>query len=458
MKTANFKRITSIIVSVALFFTYACALGPIRSYAATLEQQKAAYNSKIQSAESEIAKLRAEKAPQQAIANKLQSQLSDLTSQSYVIQCQRDQVDKQVTSLTADIKSLSNQITKTENNLKDMNDSIDETVDVFCQRLRTNYMNGPTSYLDVLLNSKDISSMLNQLELMKRVTDSDQKIVDKLNNDIEKAEKLKVKLSRDKNEAEVKKTELGAKKVELDNSKAEYDKLIASAEAKATEVNRILYGYNAKIEALNDSVEAYRGAEAKIDKAIKAAELQRQREAAAAAAAAAAATKKQTTGGSSSGSSGSSSSSGSTSYVTPTYSSGSISSSGWMWPVPAGYISSYYGYRSDPATGASKFHGGLDIAAPCNSNILAAKSGTVASVNYGNTGYGNYIMLSHGDGSYTLYGHCLANFPVSTGQAVSQGQVIAHVGTSGYSTGYHCHFEVRDGSGNRLNPLNYVHK
>ncbi|MCQ2479116.1 MAG: peptidoglycan DD-metalloendopeptidase family protein [Clostridia bacterium] len=451
MKTASFKRFTSIVVSVALFFTYAFALGPIRSYAATLEQQKAAYNSKIQSAESEIAKLRAEKAPQQAIANKLQSQLADLTSQSYVIQRQRDEVDRKVTSLTAEINDLSKQITKTEKNLMDMNDSIDQTVDVFCQRLRANYMNGPTSYLDVLLNSKDLSSMLNQLELMKRVTDSDQKIVNKLNSDIDKAEKLKIKLKNDKSDAELKKTELGTKKIELDKSKAEYDKLILSAEAKAAEVNKILYGYNAKIEALHDSVEAYKGAEAKIDQAIKAAELQRQREAAAAAAAAAAATKKQSSGSSSG-------SSGSTSYVTPTYSSGTISTSGWMWPVPAGYISSYYGYRSDPATGASKFHGGLDIAAPCNSNILAARSGTVASVNYGNTGYGNYIMINHGDGSYTLYGHCLANFPVSSGQHVSQGQVIAHVGTSGYSTGYHCHFEVRDGSGNRLNPLNYVHK
>lgn len=439
MKMTKTKRFTALLLSVALSSSCVIGLTPVKSHAATLSEQKAAYNSRIQNAEAEIANLKKKKADQQQIADKLKAQLNDLTNQAFIIQQQRDDVDQEVTSLTNQIKELTGQISDTEKKLVDMNESIDNTVDVFCQRLRANYMSGPTSYLDILLNSTDLSSMLNQIELMKRVTDSDQKLVDKLNSDIDVAEKLKGKLNKSKDTAESKKTELNAKKVELDASKAEYDKLILNAEAKAEEVSHILYGYNSQIEALHEDVNVYKDAQADIDKAIKAAEAQR-----------------KASGGSSSSSS--SSSSGTYYPSTGGYENSTISTSGWMWPVPAAYISSYYGYRSDPATGVTKFHAGIDLAAPCNSNILATKAGTVIFVNYGNTGYGNHIMIGHSDGTYSLYAHCLPNFPVSTGQSVSQGQVIAHVGTSGYSTGYHCHFEIRDGSGNKLNPLDYVHK
>lgn len=434
MKKTIFKRLASFALSSVIVGSCFLSFGPIRTYAETLEQQKANYNQKIQAAESEIAKLKEEKASEQAIADKIKAQLADLTAQAYVIQTQCDNIDKEVNALTKQIEELGIQIEETEEDLVEMNDEIDETVDLFCERMRANYMNGPTSYLEILLNSKDISSMLNQFEMMKRVTDSDQALVDKLNSEIDEAEKLKTKLNEDKEASETKKTELSAQKVKLDASKAEYDKLILNAEEKAAEVNEILYGYNEKIEALHEDVSNYKENQAQIDKAIKAAEAARKK------------------------SSSSSSSSGSTYPSTGGYENATVSTSGWMWPIPAAYISSYYGYRSDPATGVTKFHAGIDLAAPCNSNILATKAGTVALVNYGNTGYGNYIMIAHDDGTYSLYAHCLANFPVSQGQRVSQGQIIAHVGTSGYSTGYHCHFEIRDSSGNKLNPLNYVHK
>ncbi len=432
MKKTHLKRFASLLFSLVIVSLSFISTGPIRSRAATLEQQKAANNAKIQNAEAEIARLKKEKASEQAVADKLQAQLENLTSQASVIQTQRDGVDREVNALTAQIEKLRTQIEQTEDKLVEMNDEIDNTVEVFCRRLRANYMSGPTSFLDVLLNSKDISSMLNQFELMKRVTDSDQALVDKLKNDIEEAEKLKVKLNEDKEASEVKKTELSAKKVELDAAKEEYDALILDAEAKAEEVEHILYGYDSKIDALHEDVSNFKADQANIEKAIKAAEAQRRRTA--------------STGG------------GTYYPATGGFGNGTISTSGWMWPVPAAYISSYYGYRSDPATGATKFHAGLDLAAPCNSNILATKAGTVSYISYGNTGYGNHIMLAHSDGTYSLYAHCLANFPVSQGQSVSQGQVIAHVGTSGYSTGYHCHFEIRDSSGTQVNPLNYVHK
>ena len=258
--------------------------------------------------------------------------------------------------------------------------------------------------------------------------------------DIDKAEKLKIKLKSDKNDAELKKTELSAKKVELDASKAEYDKLILSAEAKAEEVSKILYGYNSKIEALHEDVSVYKNAEAAIERTIKAEEAKRLAAQRAAQEATRVTTKKYNSAPPSSG--------GGSTYVS--------TGGSWTWPVPAAYISSYYGYRTDPATGATKFHSGIDLAAASGSNIYATRSGT-AYAYYGGSGYGNYILLAHDDGMYSLYGHC-SSLAVSSGQHVSQGQVIAYVGSTGYSTGPHCHFEIRDSAGNKLNPLNYVHK
>ena len=99
----------------------------------------------------------------------------------------------------------------------------------------------------------------------------------------------------------------------------------------------------------------------------------------------------------------------------------------------------------------------MDIAAPLNSNIVASKSGTVVYVKHGNSGYGNHLLLNHGDGTYSLYAHC-NSLAVGSGQSVSQGQTIAYVGHSGYATGNHLHFEIRDGAGNKYNPAAYAHK
>ncbi|MBQ9674139.1 MAG: peptidoglycan DD-metalloendopeptidase family protein [Ruminococcus sp.] len=132
-----------------------------------------------------------------------------------------------------------------------------------------------------------------------------------------------------------------------------------------------------------------------------------------------------------------------------------VSSSGFMWPVPSVHtISSTYGYRE-----GGEFHTGLDIAdGNCyGATIVASKAGTVEWAGYDDSGYGNYVIINHGDGYKTLYGHCSAVY-VSQGQKVKQGQSIAAIGSTGQSTGNHCHFEVRTGDqrSDRQNPLNYV--
>ena len=109
-------------------------------------------------------------------------------------------------------------------------------------------------------------------------------------------------------------------------------------------------------------------------------------------------------------------------------------------PCPSAYISSEFGGRTSPGGIGSTNHKGRDYAAGTGSAIYASASGTVTTVSY-NVARGNYVVINHGNGLSTLYQHCSAIY-VSAGQSVSAGQNIAAVGTTGYSTGPHLHFEV----------------
>jgi murein DD-endopeptidase MepM/ murein hydrolase activator NlpD len=135
---------------------------------------------------------------------------------------------------------------------------------------------------------------------------------------------------------------------------------------------------------------------------------------------------------------------------TPPYGDGSL-----IRPIPGAQIVSGFGPRTDPITGAPGFHPGVDFAAPCGTRIQAAGIGQVLSAGE-DGGYGNAIVINHGGGLATLYGHQSA-FAVSTGDVVSQGQVIGYVGSTGYSTGCHLHFEVRI-NGTPVDPVPYLQK
>ena len=133
-------------------------------------------------------------------------------------------------------------------------------------------------------------------------------------------------------------------------------------------------------------------------------------------------------------------------------------SGGGSWGYPVGgstYISSGYGNRSASISGWS-FHGGIDIAGGgiYGRPVYASRGGTVIAAVWSNSGYGNYVIIDHGDGYASLYGHC-SSLAVSTGQTVSKGQHIANVGSTGNSTGPHLHFEIRK-NGVKVNPANYL--
>lgn len=124
----------------------------------------------------------------------------------------------------------------------------------------------------------------------------------------------------------------------------------------------------------------------------------------------------------------------------------------FQWPV-RGRLTSWFGWRKDPFTGKRSFHNALDIAAPYGSVISAPMAGRVIESGYSPI-LGNYVMMSHSGGWRTLYGH-MSQILVSEGQYLPLGKAIGRIGTTGYSTGPHCHFEVIK-SGSLVNPLNYL--
>ena len=125
-----------------------------------------------------------------------------------------------------------------------------------------------------------------------------------------------------------------------------------------------------------------------------------------------------------------------------------------QWPVPLDYtkVTSGYAWRTSPITGRKELHNGIDIPAPLGTSVYAANTGTVVIATW-HYSYGNYIMIDHGGGIMTLYAHN-SQLLVSVGDKVKKGQVIAKVGSTGDSTGNHCHFSVRN-NGSFIDPMQY---
>ena len=135
-------------------------------------------------------------------------------------------------------------------------------------------------------------------------------------------------------------------------------------------------------------------------------------------------------------------------------SSGSTTSSGFRFPLAYSTgVTCAYGPRIHPINGNKSFHYGVDLAAGMGTEIYATKSGTVTGATYGEAN-GYYVTINHGDGYSSIYAH-MTNYVVSAGDTVKQGQLIGYVGTTGWSTGPHLHFEILL-NGSNVNPMNYI--
>ena len=377
-------------------------------------------------------------------------QKNEALQNSQETQTQINSVEGEIDEVLQEVANLNNSILEYETQIKQLNEKseslqksisikekeLEEKKQILEDRLVAMYMKKETTFLDVVLSGKLMNFISNQ-DMIKQIADYDNKLITEV-------EELKKSLESEKAEVETVKKEKEEKNAELQKLKAEKEQKAANLTEEQKELESKLSEYRAQAEQYAD---LERKAIAQEEAARKAAQEEAARKAAQEEAARKAAQQNNSNNASSSNNTASSSNKSTT--PVSSYSGGKLG-----WPCPASSrITSPYGYRI--LFGVRDFHTGIDIGASTGTNIVAAESGTVILANYGwNGGYGNYIIINHGNGITTRYAHA-SQLYVSAGQTVSKGQVIAAVGTTGNSTGPHLHFEVRE-NGSHKNPLNYL--
>ena len=328
------------------------------------------------------------------------------------------QIEEQLRQATAELGTIKeqrvaveNDITLNERQLAEAQKRLEGRESVFYKRVRDIYINGRLSYLDVVIGSKDFSDFANRLEVLKRIIDSDITLINEIKKERSEIEAHKQKLEADRAKlVELEKAAL-AKQAEIEQKKAERNVVLQKAQNdRATAMQAI--------EELNAS-------SAQVSAMLK------ERQAARAVAAAAAA---QSSGGQGA----------SDNWVQGTGQLG--------WPV-SGEITSPYGYRVHPIWGTTIYHSGIDIGVDEGTPVHAADGGVVVWSGWMG-GYGYAVVIDHGNGLSTLYGHN-SELAVDEGQSVAKGQVISYAGSTGNSTGPHVHFEVR-ANGDPVDPMGYL--
>lgn len=347
---------------------------------------------------------------QNAIKSDAETVIGSVSEQLRQIEGQLRQATTELNTITEQRVAVENDITLNERQLAEAQKRLEGREAVFYKRVRDIYINGRLSYLDVVIGSKDFSDFANRLEVLKRIINSDINLISEIKKERAQIEAHKKKLEEDRAKlVDLEKAAL-AKQAEIEQKKAERNVVLQKAQ-------------NDRAVAMQ-AIEELNASSAQISAMLK------ERQAARAAAAAAAAQ-----------------SAGQGSSYTWVQGTGQLG-----WPV-SGEITSPYGYRVHPIWGTTIYHSGIDIGVDEGTPVHAADSGVIVWSGWMG-GYGYAVVIDHGNGLSTLYGHN-SELAVDEGQSVSKGQVVAYAGSTGNSTGPHVHFEVRE-NGDPVDPMGYL--
>lgn len=375
---------------------------------------QAAGKGDIDSAKDKISSLEEEKKKTEETIQELEKLKADTESYVKELDGELARLDDELSSLDSRITDKEADIEETKAQLEEAKKTEEEQYASMKLRIKYMYEKGDTSYLDLLLESGSMSEMLNRAEYIQQISFYDRKklteygeIKEKIADDEEKLEAEHEELLTLQEQTKAKQDSVEKLVGEKSRELQKYQNQIAANESQ-------LASYQADIEAQENRIQQIE------------AELKRQEEEA---------RKKAQEKG-------------------EEYKTVSIGNISFIWPCPSSSrITSGFGGRSSPTEGASSNHKGIDIGASSGSDIVAAADGTVTISTYSYSA-GNYIMINHGGGVSTVYMHC-SKLLVSVGETVKKGQVIAKVGSTGYSTGPHLHFGVRV-NGAYVNPSQYV--
>lgn len=311
---------------------------------------------------------------------------SKLEEQIRLLDLQTAAAEEEIAIQEELVAELTKLVEEKQRELSSSEAALEEAYDTSRQRIRFMAEFGETSYLQILLSADSFFDFLNRLEVIRQVSVSDQAMLERLRAAKDSVQQQTVSLENSLAEAESTKASLEENVMQLQAQKEEKDKTLTELEEKQSEINA---EYIAAMEKADQLVEDYQKAAAEY--------------------------------------------SAQNPYV----------EGGWMWPLPRAnnVVTCKYGPRIHPVKGYYGLHTGVDLRASSGTKIYASKAGTVVTSEYSSS-WGNYVIISHGGGYTSLYAH-MTKRNVKVGAEVKQGQVIGTVGSTGWSTGAHLHFEVR---------------
>jgi len=356
--------------------------------------------SDLQKKKDELSKVNRQIEEQKKQINENQKKQKDVLQELDDIDQDISQASKDLERIDGELSVLQQSIEQNEKELRQREEKLQERTEIFHQRLRDMYMEGNLSFLGVLLESTSMSDFLTRFDLMKYIADQDSKLVEELAAERDSVAREKRQLEAKKEEAVVLKRTTTAKQTYLAARGQDRKTTLSSLQSDKAASERAVQEMEAASRQITQIIQQYQSSN-------------------------------------SSNSSNQAPAKGTGRFIRPA----------------SGGITSGYGMRWHPITGVYKMHTGIDFGAPSGSPVWAADGGTVITAGW-MSGYGNTVIIDHGGGVSTLYGH-MSSIAVGSGASVSQGQVIGYVGSTGLSTGPHLHFEVRI-NGSLVNPIGYL--
>lgn len=368
-----------------------------------LDEQAAQYDGEISSLQDKIAVL--------------QDQINLYNQAIAVIDGDIDKINTQIDGIETDIENLNNQIDELDKQIAKLEKDKEDTYVLLGERIRASYMSGASTPLEYLLSSDKFEFLeyLERVELLQRIAQHDDNIVKKLEKNIADIGVKVVEIEDAKTRLKSKITELNDAKAEYETKKEEQVKARGLVEDSEAEIQADLDKVLAIVNGLDNESAEYQAAIDAREEAIL--ELENK-------------------------------------LAQENVYTGSGATGDMVWPLPYDdvYVSSRFKFRW------GKQHNGIDTcrwSGTEGANVVAVKGGTIETANWGwGGGYGNYVVVNHGDGVLTYYAH-LSNITVSVGQTVQQGQVIGQAGNTGYSFGAHLHFGLMI-NGGWVDPLLYL--
>ena len=422
----RFVRIVAVFLAALMLFSLVfAALGSIVSHAAS--------NSELSELEKEKESIRNDKIAAGNKAASLREQKAAWVEQKEALDEKNRLAQEEILNTQKQIEIYNEMIAQKQAEADAAQQAADETLATYKKRLRSMEENGQfNTYFSLLMGATDFNELLSRVDVLTEIMENDKRIEQEYKDTRDEAIRIREEYEQLNIELEAKKAELEAEVEKLKEEIAEADEMIA-------EIQKDIDKYTALYNQAAASEAAVLGRINKILADIAAAE-----KAAAEEAARQEQQNQQNNGGGDSGAAA----------PAPSAPSTTVGTGSFTWPVPSSrLVTSLYGNRMHPILGYERYHSGVDINGAAGAAVVAADSGTVILKEYDPGGYGNYLVISHGNGTTTLYAH-MSSVAVNKDDVVSKGQTIAYVGSTGLSTGPHLHFEITVGGG-RVNPLSY---